>query len=114
MDMGTIEPFNNVEETKVLLQQRARLWTSISSWTKNVEKWQISPFEEVDVGYILEQAILQAKIVLQCERNLPAGSSAVQHLKKLVFEFKETMPIVEALGNKHLQEIHWAEIKSKL
>lgn len=114
MDMGSIEPFNNVEDTRVLLQQRVRLWKSISSWTKNIETWQISPFEEVDVNYILEQATLQAKIVLQCERNLPQGSSAVQHLKKLVFEFKETMPIVEALGNEHLQEIHWAEIKSKL
>lgn len=66
------------------------------------------------MNYILEQATLQAKIVLQCERNLPSGSSAVQHLKKLVFEFKETMPIVEALGNKYLQEIHWNEIKEKL
>jgi hypothetical protein len=31
-----------------------------------------------------------------------------------VFEFKETMPIVEALGNKNLQDIHWNEIKQKL
>jgi len=31
-----------------------------------------------------------------------------------VFEFKETMPIVEALGNPHLTEVHWSEIKAKL
>jgi hypothetical protein len=28
-----------------------------------------------------------------------------------VFDFKDTMPIVEALGNKNLQDIHWEEIK---
>jgi dynein heavy chain len=32
-------------------------------------------------------------------------------LKKLVFDFKETMPIVEALGNKNLKDEHWNEIK---
>ena len=36
MDMGNIEPFNNVEDTKALLQQRVKLWNSINGWTKNV------------------------------------------------------------------------------
>jgi dynein heavy chain, axonemal len=38
----------------------------------------------------------------------------VKYLKDLVFEFKETMPIIEALGNKLLEDIHWEEIKEKL
>ena len=63
---------------------------------------------------ILEQATQQSKIVLQCERHLGSESSAVQYLKKLVFEFKETMPTVEALGNEHLKEEHWNEIKEIL
>ena len=50
------------------------------------------------------------KTVLNCERNLPP-STAVQYFKKIVWDFKETMPIVEALGNKHLQDFHWQEIK---
>jgi dynein heavy chain len=54
---------------------------------------------------------LITKIVMQCERNLPEGSSAVAYLKKLVFDFKEAMPIVEALNNAHLKEEHWSEIK---
>lgn len=74
----------------------------------------MAPFEAVDVERILEEATLQAKTVLQCERNLPPDSSAVKHLKRLVFDFKETMPIVEALGNKNLEDVHWQEIKEKL
>lgn len=34
------------------------------------------------------------------------------YLKKLVFDFKEAMPIVEALDNPNLAEDHWAEIKA--
>jgi len=114
MDMGTIEPFNNVEDTKIVLNYRAKLWNSIFSWRQNTEIWQVSAFEDVNVEDILEQATQQAKIVLQCERHLPADSSAVHYLKKLVFEFKETMPIVEALGNNKLKEVHWDEIKEIL
>jgi hypothetical protein len=35
----------------------------------------------------------------------------VKHLKKMVFDFRETMPIVEALGNKNLKHEHWTDIK---
>jgi dynein heavy chain len=114
MDMGHIEPFTNVEETKILLNHRAKLWNSIKVWTENVRIWQTSRFEDVDIDRIREESAFHAKIVLQCERNLPPGSSAVAFLKKLVFDFKETVPIVEALGNKNLDEVHWAEIKEIL
>lgn len=57
---------------------------------------------------------MYTKTVIQCERNLPPGSTAVAYLKTLVFDFRETMPIVEALGNKNLKEEHWEEIKTLL
>lgn len=60
----------------------------------------------------MEESAQHSKTVLVCERNLPPESTAVQRLKRLVFDFKETMPIVVALGNKHLKEVHWAEIKA--
>lgn len=51
--------------------------------------------------------------VTKCESRLP-NSSAVIKLSKLVREFKSTMPIVTALGNKKLQDIHWEEIKQTI
>ena len=54
------------------------------------------------------------KTVLQCEKNLPAGSTAVFELKRLVMAFKDTMPIVEALANQFLLTHHWIEIKQEL
>ena len=36
---------------------------------------------------------------------------AVARLKKIVWEFRDTMPVVEALGNELIEKIHWIEIK---
>jgi dynein heavy chain len=130
LDMGYTEPFNNAEEARVRLGYLTRLWTSLQVWRQNVEKWEVCPFEQIEVADILDQSTHHAKTALVCERNLymevliqrdssvpevqRKESSAVQTLKKLVFDFKETMPIVEALGNPHLQEVHWNEIKETL
>ena len=112
LEMGKIESFNNVEDSKITLDQRSKLWNSIFSWRQNTKIWQESIFEDIDVQFISQEAQKQTKIVLQCERNLPEGSSAVVYLKKLVFDFKEAMPIVEALNNSNLMEEHWIEIKA--
>ena len=39
LDMGRIEPFNNVGEAKVLLSYIMKLWTSIHVWQQNIEVW---------------------------------------------------------------------------
>jgi hypothetical protein len=112
LDMGQAEPFAAAEEARVHLGHVGRLWRSLAAWQANVRHWQGSAFEAIDVESILEESALHSKTVLVCERNLPAGSTAVQHLKRLVFDFQETMPIVVALGNKHLKDVHWQEIKA--
>jgi hypothetical protein len=65
----------------------------------------------IDVKSISEISEKFQKTYLQCEKNLPAGSTAVLELKRLVLAFKDTMPVVEALANTNLAEIHWSEIK---
>jgi hypothetical protein len=75
--MGALEPFTNVDDTKVILQYKIKLWTSIKTWIKNMNEWNVVPFKQIDVERILEESNLQAKIVLQCERNLPKESTAV-------------------------------------
>lgn len=70
-------------------------------------------FEDIDVDVITTLSDEYFVKVTKCESRLP-DSSAVRKLSKLVREFKSTMPIVTALGNKRLQDIHWAEIKQVL
>ena len=114
LDMGMVEPFNNVDDAKVLLSYHVRLWTAIHEWNENIQIWQVSPFEEIDVAEILDKSQKHARTVLLCERNLPEGSTAVQYLKEMVFDFQATMPTVEALANEQLDDVHWQEIKAIL
>lgn len=57
--------------------------------------------EEID-GYV--------KIIARCTKNLPANP-VLEELRSLVFEFRDTMPVVMALRNKNLRPHHWVEIK---
>jgi Dynein heavy chain, N-terminal region 2 len=98
-----ISAFAYVEDARQSMLYRAKLWRSLHEWgVVLVNKWRTAPFEQVDVKEITQKSELYTKTALQCERNLPAGSTAVAKLKQLVFDFRETMPIVEALGNQNL------------
>jgi dynein heavy chain len=50
------------------------------------------------------------RIVTRCEKNLQ-DNKVLQYLKKIVWEFKDTIPVVVALRSPFLLENHWAEIK---
>jgi dynein heavy chain len=67
-------------------------------------------FNEIDTDAIKLQAENYTKIVNRCIKNLPPNPVA-ELLKTLVFEFKNTMPVVMALRNKNLREHHLEEIK---
>jgi len=109
-----VTAFDYVEDIKSKMSYRAKLWRALREWQELIESWKSSPFENIEVNEITAKADSYTKTVNQCERNLPEGSTAVVKLKKLVYDFRETMPIVEALGNKNLQNIHWNEIKTLL
>lgn len=107
-----VSGFSYMEDARSSMLYRAKLWRSLYEWGEVlVNKWRTAPFDQVDVQDITAKSELYTKTALQCERNLPAGSTAVARLKQLVFDFRETMPIVEALGNQNLQKEHWFEIK---
>ena len=114
LDMGEISQFNDVEEAKRKHIYRAKLWRALNDWTNMIRRGETAAFDDIDVEQISATSDKFSKTAIQCERNLDPTSTAVQKLKKLVFDFKETMPIVKALGCEFLQPIHWAEIRDLL
>jgi len=46
------------------------------------------------------------KVVNRCQKGLPSNP-ILEELKELVFSFKDTMPVVVALGNPKLKNYHW-------
>ena len=112
LDMD-VTPFDYVDEARSKMLYRAKLWRSLNEWKELIESWKNSPFEMIEVSEISAKSDNYTKVAIQCDRNL-TNSPAVVVLKKLVFDFRDTMPIVEALGNKFLQVMHWDEIKNIL
>lgn len=106
-----VDQFVDVEEVKREVNDRISLWDALNDWSQKVDDWKQAPFAAIDTDTISKEAERYTKIVVRCERGLPPNSSAVKHLRDQVFEFKATMPIVTALGNKNLKEDHWITIK---
>jgi dynein heavy chain, axonemal len=47
---------------------------------------------------------------MKCVKNMPPNP-VLEKIKGLVFEFKDTIPVVVALRNPALRETHWLTIK---
>ena len=85
LDMD-VSSFKYVDEARVAMLHRSKLWRSLHEWSVVlVNQWKNAPFYNVDVADITVKAELFTKIALQCERNLPTTSTAVQKLKEMVF-----------------------------
>lgn len=108
-----VDHFEAVDAVYQAHQIRKLLWNSLKEWTELVNGWKDVVFEDIDVDEITILSDDYFVKVTKCEARLP-DSTAVNKLSKLVRDFKSTMPIVTALGNKRLEEIHWVEIKQLL
>jgi hypothetical protein len=100
-----------------------KLWHAKKDWSTKVAVWQEQKFNEIDVKLISAEADEYTKIVTKCKNGMadwkngadaPVESSALQALDLQVSKFRETMPVVRALGNNDLQPEHWDEIKELL
>ena len=85
-----------------------QLWTSIKQRRQMIEEWSTQHFTEIDTDKITQESEKFAKIVIRCKSHFGADKPAVQWLSKIVYEFRETMPIVSALRNPQLKDRHWA------
>jgi hypothetical protein len=48
-----VSSFDYVEETRIAMQYRAKLWKALHEWGNVlVEKWRTAPFERVEVSEI--------------------------------------------------------------
>ena len=108
-----INHFDDINTAQQAHKIRKLLWQSLKEWTELVAAWEDVVFDEIDVEEITTLSNDYFLKVTKCENRLP-GSSAVAKLSKLVRDFKSTMPIVTALGNKKLLDIHWDEINEIL
>lgn len=102
--------FENLEDCREQMSLRCLLWRSLNEWQEMNEKWYKTPFSEVDAKGISTLADKFAKNCMRVEKALDPNPIQAT-LKGLISTFKEAMPIVTALRNDKLTEVHWGQIK---
>mgnify|MGYP006901754435 CR=1 FL=1 len=55
---------------------------------------------------VLHEGTMLSQIIGKCTKNMPPNP-VLDKLKTLVYEFKDTIPVVVALRNPALTQIHW-------
>ncbi len=104
-------PFDMAEDVRAEVAIRGELWSSLAEFKELVDRWKAERFSGIDTNFLSENAERFTRVALRCENHGLKESTAVQTLKREVVQFRETMPVVEALSNQKLKEVHWREIK---
>ena len=74
------------------------MWNSLSEWQVLMSKWIDGSFNEINTDEIKSKGEYYTKIVSRCIKYLPANE-VLDKLKSLVYDFRDTMPVVLALRN---------------
>ena len=87
------------------------MWKSLIQWKELTKQWVDSQFMSINTDFIKLQADNYTRTVQKCTKVLPVNP-VLDLLRELVFDFRDTMPVVIALKNKNLKNYHWEQIKS--
>jgi len=47
-----VSPFEYVEEARIAMLYRGRLWRAVNEWKDHVERWETSNFDKIEVSEI--------------------------------------------------------------
>jgi dynein heavy chain len=86
------------------------MWKSLTEWDDLTHLWIETEFNSIDTESIKKKAEFYTKIIQRCIKNL-APNPVIDILKKKVYEFKDTMPVVIGLRNPAIRPHHFEEIK---
>ena len=103
--------FESLENMKLDLSLRFTMWKSLKEWKDLITTWKDGKFTDINTEEIRTKGEFYTKIVNRCTKNL-RQNPILDELRKLVFDFRDTMPIVIALRNKNLKDYHWQDIET--
>jgi dynein heavy chain len=109
-----VEPMDQIEEARTAMLARVSLWRALFDWERLTRDWQATIFEDINAKEISKQADIFTKIVAKSSKELDDDATSVRELKKMVKDFNDAMPIVQAFKNDNLEVRHWRDIKTVL
>ncbi|KPA85080.1 putative dynein heavy chain [Leptomonas pyrrhocoris] len=90
---------------------KARLWTGIGDWKTFTEETRVLPFDQLDVPAVQEVVQKFATLVKQVSSKL-SNNRAVPRLRSSVEEWRQLLPVLQALTNPSLKSEHHAKISA--
>jgi dynein heavy chain, axonemal len=90
---------------------KARLWTGIGDWSTFTEETRALPFDQLDVAAVQEVVQKFVALVKQVSSKL-SGNRAVPRLRSSVEEWRQLLPVLQALTNPSLKSEHHAKISA--
>lgn len=90
---------------------KAKLWVGIRDWDLFTEEMSALAFEALDVESLQDTVIKYNTLVKQVSSKL-AGNAAVPLLKAKVEEWRQLMPILQALTNPKMKLEHFSKVSS--
>ena len=109
----TTSSFDNVKSLKQEIDMRLLMWKSLQEWKDMTVEWMTCKFKDINAEQIKNNATNYDNICKRCAKRIQPNP-VLDELRLLVFEFKESVPVVVALRNPRLTKDHIEEIKAVL
>lgn len=106
MEVGA---FENCDDLKLAFNGKAKLWRGLDNWTNQSEGWRDTMFTSVDVEQMNKDIALYLKTANQSSKAFPNNPVGPKWGESIAL-FKNTIPVVQCLRNKALQQRHWDQI----
>eukprot|EP00842_Homolaphlyctis_polyrhiza_P002755 jgi/Hompol1/3480/HPOL_003262-RA len=104
---------SELEETKVEIEMKMTLWTSLKEWETLTDTWKAQPFDSLVTDDINTKITTFLKIVYNLDKGLPPNE-VVPRLKNVIDEYRTMYPTILDLRNPSLKQRHWEKIQDAI
>lgn len=103
------ESFESLKDLRKQIDLRIQMWDSYKDIKCFAEQWRLTPLNFLDIEVVKQKTDALMAVVKSCQKAL-IPNQVLDQLKTRVYEYRDTMPVVEALKNTNLVDHHWTEI----
>eukprot|EP00796_Vickermania_ingenoplastis_P004622 gene4627-3332_t len=90
---------------------KTKLWVGVRDWDLFTEEMRAIPFEKLDISSLQDTVIKYNTLVKQVSSKL-SGNAAVPQLRDKVEEWRQLMPILQALTNPKMKLEHHIKVSN--
>lgn len=90
---------------------KTKLWVGIRDWDNFVEETRVIPFDKLNMEQLQDTVIQYATLVKQVSTKL-SGNAVLPQLKAKVEEWRQLMPILQAITNPKMKLEHHARVSA--